>query len=129
MIQKISILGFTLFYLLLQVGINLHAHFCGDEQTATWLYVAPDAKCGCGDEDMQGNCCHEQLTVFKVKDAQLTANHISPKLASYQLIPACITSLPHAHHKPVEAPIHTCIEWPPPLHELPIFIQVQNFRI
>lgn len=127
--RKITILSIASVYLLLQVGLNLHAHFCGDEETASWFLIAPDNKCGCQEEGMDSDCCHEQVTVYQLTDHQVHAQQISPKPSPFFLLPTYLpsaTGMATVYHY---AQAFTQLEWPPPLQALAIFIRIQNFRI
>jgi hypothetical protein len=129
MLRKVLIVSLSFLYLFLQVGVNLHQHYCGDEETSSWLLLTPESKCGCGDESMSSDCCHEQLTVFQVKDDQVTAQHFSPKPASFSLLFFLAPTLTWLQVSSCVVRTFKRIEWPPPLQALAIFIRIQNFRI
>ncbi len=72
--KKALYILFLAVYLFLTIGVNISAHFCGDELIAVSI-VTPHSKSepdGCCAEPCGDECCHNKITTIKLEDTQKT---------------------------------------------------------
>jgi hypothetical protein len=69
--KKLSLLFLALFYFVCATGLYVHAHYCGGEISfINYFALGDDQECGCGDEEVDENCCKDESHFYKVSAHQ-----------------------------------------------------------
>jgi hypothetical protein len=127
--KRISIILFSVFYLLVTAGFNVSAHWCGEKINFISIDASHDKKCSCG-EKMTTGCCKDVHFYVKVTDSQkISSSSVSSQKSPVkEIISFCalhgqkISSLADAFHP---ANFHA----PPLTAKLSVYLVNRVFRI
>ena len=125
-LSKISILTFTMFYLLMSTGVGYSAHYCGEELFKLG-FIASDVSCCCGDVEMD-DCCHNESYFIQLEDEQQhTGNDQRLKRTDYnQQLPTWLgTSTNKSMNQDGQESVERCP--PPPDITPPLYLTFQSF--
>lgn len=77
--RKALSISLLMLFITATIGVTVSKHFCGGKLADTSLFSA--ASCGCGDKDMEGNCCSNESEFFQMdEDYIITSADIDFKL-------------------------------------------------
>ncbi|MPT35129.1 MAG: hypothetical protein E2604_08570 [Flavobacterium sp.] len=91
--KKFLLTLLMLLYLIPAVGVNLSAHFCGQELASIHHSVTDADKCLCGIQPMKKSCCEDKQLQFKIDDNQQKAELLSPKFSNPFHVPFTIPAI------------------------------------
>ncbi len=94
MLRKIFIVSLSVLYLAVTAGLVVNMHYCmGDLSSVTFSHDADhtDGACSkCGMNKTENHCCSDEVTTFKLSDAQEASGF------SYSMDALSSANLPHS---------------------------------
>lgn len=86
--KRISIILFSVYYLLAVSGVTVHYHYCNGKLASVDLFSPRKNPCPCGEKSAQSGCCNYKVLTAKADDGY------KPDLAS--LVQPVIPEFPAA---------------------------------
>ncbi|MCO4292282.1 hypothetical protein NF867_05335 [Solitalea sp. MAHUQ-68] len=75
MTKRLLIVCFTFFFLLMNAGVPVYAHYCGKVLTSTDFHLPKKCSCTKSGEEPMKDCCKDEAKVIKVQDDFLKSQH------------------------------------------------------
>jgi hypothetical protein len=66
----------SLLYLLPSVGLAISKHYCGGEISSVSCLPFHEHDCGCGEKEMDSDCCKDEFCFIKLEDSQQKTQNI-----------------------------------------------------
>lgn len=129
--KKFLVTLLMLLYLIPAVGVNLSAHFCGQELASVNHPVTEADKCLCGMQPMKKSCCEDKQLQFKIDDNQQKTELLSPKFSNpfhIQFSIPSILEIPFVFQS-IENPNHSLYNPPNLFYKRPIYLLNNVLRI
>lgn len=82
----LAICVLSLIYLLPSLGLAISKHYCGGEVSSVSFIPFHEHTCGCGDEEMDSDCCKDEFCFIKLDDSQQKTQNV--QIPSDELGPA-----------------------------------------
>lgn len=126
MAKRLLLLCFTFFFLLMNAGIPVYAHYCGKMLTST-DFQSKKCCCGTSEKPMKG-CCKDEAKLIKVENDFLKSQHefkaptLSVQFALCYVVTS-LTALANADQQSVY------FNSSPPNLPVERYVLHQNFRI
>ena len=119
-----------LLYLIPAIGVNVSAHFCGEELASLSHAVARETKCFCGSRETKKPCCEDKQVKIKIDDNQQKAELLTQKFSNpfhIQFTIPAVLEIPYVF-KSAE-PFNYSYYNPPNRYKQPIYLLNRVFRI
>lgn len=109
--KQVTVILFSLFYLLTTVGFSLNVHYCGGNISTVNLVSEPS--CCCSSEKDADNCCDDEVIRIQVDDVQ---NNTPSQRIDITLFSTIVTVIYNTTLIPIEEKLirHDLLDLPPP---------------
>ena len=123
----------TILYYYYSIGATIHEHYCMGEVVEISLFSASEKKCTkCGIETHPENndCCKDVQVVVKSNEDHISSSYVHFIRSNFEIIPPVFfAGFNEIYFDKIAATYNASAAHSPPLKHVPIYIQIQNFRI
>src|SRR5215510_10536991 len=126
--KRIITVLFAAIYLLLAMGVNVNAHWCGKKIRFVSFAAPHEKKCPCG-KKMNPGCCKDVHAYFKITDTQKAASKIVLPPNSFSTITAAVSEQHETIYQRVDVFDITSYHAPPFKTKLPVYLAGSVLRV
>lgn len=131
--KKFFVSILAILYSYYSIGATIHEHYCMGELVDISLFGAGDEKCAkCGMEKHSENndCCKDVQVTLNSSEDHIFSLYVYLSHSNFEVIsPVFFADFNETYLDKIAATWNASSAHAPPLKYIPIYIQVQNFRI